>query len=70
MELDRELVETLADRSEERLTGSLQRRLRRPEELAQYLIHLGITLAWQGALRACRIGQGPSPDRGHTSRRG
>jgi len=31
MELDRKLVEELADRSNERLTGSLQRRLVRPE---------------------------------------
>ena len=38
MELDKELVETLVDRSEERLTGSLQRRLRRPEDVARYFI--------------------------------
>lgn len=38
MELDKELVETLADRSDERLTGSLQRRLRRPEDVGRYFI--------------------------------
>ena len=37
MELDMELVETLADRAEERLTGSLQRRVR-PEDVARYFI--------------------------------
>ena len=38
MELDMELVEALADRAEERLTGSLQRRVRRPEDVARYFI--------------------------------
>ena len=38
MELDMELVEALADRAEERLTGSLQRRVRRPEDVARNFI--------------------------------
>jgi hypothetical protein len=37
MEVDMELVETLADRAEERLIGSLQRRVR-PEDVARYFI--------------------------------